>query len=315
MLSTRKGLWVALALASLSVSAARAAEANKYVPADAEAVVHVNVKQILGSPLAKKLLLPQIEKALKDNEQLQQLLTLVGLDPLKDVSGITISNAGQKGDKVLVVFHGKFNADKINTAAEAVAKDKKGDFKITKIGGKNVYESPAKDRTLYSTLVDDRSLLVATNKDYIAAALDGKTGRINQALKSVVGGVDAKQSIWAALLVTDEIRKSLAQKDGPGAAIAPKLKAITGGVNITDSIAVTVQVQTNDPKAARELRDFGDQAKGLLAFVGAQNEEVKPFTDELLKTLKINAEKTDVSVSFKFSGAIVEKAIEKLPQK
>jgi hypothetical protein len=306
---------VAVALAALSVSAARAAEANKYVPADAEAVIHVNVKQILGSPLAKKHLLPQIEKALKDNQQLQQVLTLVGLDPLKDINGITISNAGQKGDKVLVVFHGKFNADKINTTAEAVAKDKKGDLKIIKIGGKNVYESAAKDRTVYSTLVDGNSLLVSTNKDYIAAALGGKTGRINQALKSAAAGVDAKQSVWGALVVTDEIRKSLAQKDGPGAAIGPKLKAITGGVNITDGIAVAVQVQTSDAKAARELREFGDQAKGLLAFVGAQNEEVKPFTDELLKTLKISAEKTDVNVSFKLSGAIVEKAVEKLPQK
>lgn len=315
MLSTRKGLWAALAVAALTAPAARAAEVSKYVPADAEAVVHVNVKQILGSPLAKKHLLPLIEKTLKDNQQLQQVLTLLGLDPLKDVSGITISNTGQKGDKVLVVFHGKFNANKINTTAEAVAKDKKGNFKVTKLGGKNVYESPAKDQTVYSTVVDEQTLLVSTNKDYVAAALDGKTGRISQALKSVIGSVDAKQSVWMAVQVTDQMRQALARQDGPGAAIAPKLKAITGGINITDSVAVALQVQTSDAKAARELRDVADQAKGVLAFVGGSNEEAKPFVDELLKTLKINAEKTDVSMSFKFSGPIVEKAVQKLSPK
>jgi len=313
MLSSRKGLWVALGLAALTLKAS-AAETDKYVPADAEAVVHVNVKQILGSPLAKKSLLPQIEKAIKDNKQLQQVLTLVGLDPLKDVTGITITNAGQKGDKVLVVFHGKFNADKINTTAEAVAKGKE-DLKITKIGGKNVYESAAKDRPVYSTLVDENSLIVSTNKDYITAALEGKTGKINRALKSVIGGVDAKQSIWVAALVTEDMRKALARTDGPGAEVAPKLKALTGGVNITTNIAVALQMQTSDAEAAKKLRDFADQAKGLLAFVGNSNEEAKPFVDELLKTLKINAEKTDINVSFKFSADLVEKAIEKIPQK
>lgn len=313
MLSSRKGIWVALAVASLTVNA-RAAENDKYVPADAELLVHVNVKQILGSPLAKKLLLPQIEKGIKDNKQLQQILTLLGLDPLKDINGLTISNAGQTGDKVLIVVHGKFNADKINTTAEAVAQGKKDDFKITKIGGKNVYETAAKDRTVYSTLISEGSLLVSTNKDYIEAALAGKTGKINQALKSVVGGVDAKQSIWLAALVTDEIRKAMGKQDGPGAAIAPKLKAVTGGVNITDNVAVAMQVQTADAKTAKELRELGENAKGFLAIIG-QNEEIKPFVDELMKTLKISAEKTDVNVSFKFSADVVEKAAQKIPQK
>ena len=234
-------------------------------------------------------MLPQIEKGIKDNKQLQDILKLLGLDPLKDINGLTISNAGQKGDKVLIIVHGKFNADKINTTAEAVAQGKKGDFKITKIGGKNVYETLAKDRPVYSTLVSENALLVSTNKDYIETALAGKTGKISQDLKSVVGGIDAKQSIWLAAVMTDEIRKTLAKQDGPGAALAPELKAITGGVNITDSVAVAMQVQTTDAKTAKELREFADQIKGLLAFFGNSNEDAKPFVDELMKTLKIIA--------------------------
>jgi len=54
MLSSRKALGVLRALAVVLSARARAAEPSKYVPADAEAVIHIHVQQLLDSKLAKK---------------------------------------------------------------------------------------------------------------------------------------------------------------------------------------------------------------------------------------------------------------------
>src|SRR5262249_12434189 len=217
-------------------------------------------------------------------------------------------------DKVLVVVNGKFDVPKIQTTLEMVAKDK-GDLKITKLGGKTVYESSQQGKTAYSSFLDGSTLIVSTNKGYLTDAVEGKTGKINKDPESAIAGVDAKQSLWIAGTITEEMKKAMTRGDSPAANVAPKLKAVTGGVTVTDGVAVAVQVKTTEAKAAKELSEFIDQAKGLLAFVGQSNEDPKPFVADLLKTLKVRADDTDVKVNFQFSADTVEKAIKKIPKK
>src|SRR5205085_2724204 len=80
-------LGLALAAAVLS-PAARGADVDKYLPADAELVISVNVRQILDSALVKKYGQAQAEAAIKKGEA-QKLLSTIGLDPLKDITTIT----------------------------------------------------------------------------------------------------------------------------------------------------------------------------------------------------------------------------------
>lgn len=307
MLSYGKGLGVALVLASLT-AASRAADVARYVPADAEQVAHVNVRQILSSPLAKKYLLPQIEKAIKENKDLQKVLGAVDLDPLKDVVSITASNTGTTGEKALVIFNGKFNAEKI---AAAAASNK--DVKSTKVGGKTVYESQSKGKTVYSAVVGEDTLVISPNKDYVTDALAGKTSKLNKALETAIAAVDSRQSVWGATVITEELKKKAAEHgDNPGAALVPKLKAVLGGINITDAVAVSVQVQTTDAAAAKELGEFVDAAKVLLG--AAAQGEAAPFVNDVMKSLKVKAEQNAVNISFKFSAETVDKAIKKLPR-
>jgi len=312
MLSSRKALGGLLGLALVLSAPARAAEPSKYVPADAEAVIHINVQQLLDSKLAKKYALPPIEQALKNNKQVQQVLTVLGLDPLKDITTITLSNAGQGGDKGQAALTGKFSHDKIHATAQKLAEDKKDKFKVSKIGDKPLYEAVQQDKTIYAGFADEGTLIVSPSREYVADALGGKTGKITKELANAVAAVDTKQTIWAAGVVTEDV-KAMLGKQQQAAELAKKLKAVEGGINVSDAVAVSLKVQTTDAKAAKELGEFANQAKGLLQLGGQGNEELKPFVDEIIKTLEIKTQKTDVSVKFQLSQDVIEKAIKKLP--
>lgn len=312
MLSTRKVFSGLFGLVLVLSAPVRAAEPSKYVPADAEAVIHINVQQLLESKLAKKYALPPIEQALKINKEAQQILADLGLDPLKDLSSLTVSNAGQGGDKVQVALSGKFNLDKIHATAKKVAEDKKDQFKISKAGDKPLYEAAQQDKTVYAGFADEGTLIVSLSRDYVTDALGGKTGKVNKGLASAVAAVDGKQTIWAAGVVTDELKKQLG-KQPQTAGLAKKLKAVTGGITVTDALAISVKVQTIDAKAAKDLGEFANQAKGILQFLGQTNEELKPFIDEIVKTLEIKTQQADVSVKFLLSQDLIDKAMKKIP--
>src|SRR5206468_1258592 len=119
-----RSLWptaLGLALAAgLAAAPARAAEADKYLPSDTEAVVGINVRQLLDAPLVKKYALEQIKDALKKNAEVTTALQAMNLDPFKDVNSVVIAVS----DKVaqgqgLAIVHGNFDVSKITSTLEA----------------------------------------------------------------------------------------------------------------------------------------------------------------------------------------------------
>jgi hypothetical protein len=307
MLASRKWFWALGLIVALGTAPARAAEVGKYVPADAEMVMHIDVQQLLSSGLVKKYALPHIKQALMGSKEAQQLFTAIGLDPLKDVTAITASNAGQAGDKVLVALHGKFDLDRIQKTAEAVAKEKKGDFKITRAGGKTIYEGTKDGKTISMSFVDGSTLVVSSNRDYVTAALAGKSGKPAKALQDAVSSIEGKRTLWFAAVVTDQIRKQLA-KNQQGA-LAEKLKAVTGGVTVNNDLAASVTVRTSDKEAANQLSGLAQFGKGMIA----NNEQVPPVLQDVLKGLTIKTLNTDVSIDLKVSQETIEKVMKMLP--
>ena len=63
--------------AFLVVASARAGEVDKFLPDDTEAVVLINVRQILESELFKKNVEEQAREALKNLDEAQDVLTAI----------------------------------------------------------------------------------------------------------------------------------------------------------------------------------------------------------------------------------------------
>jgi len=312
-------------LAAALVVPARAAELDRYVPADAEQVIIVNVKQLLDAPLVKKHALPQIEQQIKNNKELQKVMAVTGLDPLKDVDTLVISNTGDKGEKVTFIVHGKFDVEKIHTVAQAVAKDKPNELKISKLGDRTLYEGSHDGKSIYSTFVDGKTLVGSTSKDVLSSAIEGKGGKnkeLTAALKKLDDKLKAdskneddldKQSFYTVGLVPEEVRNFLGGlNQGPAEALS-KLKSVASSIKISKGLSAGVRLSTGNKKAADEIAEFGDMAKGLLAAAAAVNKDLVPLAQELQKTLNVKSSDGDVTIDFSVSGEVIDKLAKLAP--
>src|SRR5260370_23545352 len=126
---------------SLFISKVRAADIEKYLPEETEAVLYINFRQALDSALGKKYLLSQFQESLKSQPEAQELMTAIGLDPLKDLHSLTCAAPGKISEKKgTVVLRGNFDEGKFQTALEAFVKKQSMTLKIGKEGGINIYE-------------------------------------------------------------------------------------------------------------------------------------------------------------------------------
>jgi hypothetical protein len=291
----------------------RAVEADRYLPKETEQVVVIDVKQLVASPLVKKHLLPQIEEQLKNNKDYKALQQATGLDLFRDVHTLAIGNTGTTGEKWTLVVRGKFDQDKIAKTLEAVAKDKKEELKISKLGDRPLYEGSKDGKTTYFTFIDSTTIVGSQTKDNVAEAVEGKTGKLNKDLAGALQALGGKQSIYMAGLIPEEGKAALGEVKGPAEALK-KVKVVSGGLNITTDVLASVSLVTGDAKSAKDLGAFANQAKGLIAIAAQGNEMLKPFVDELLKTLKIETSQSDVRVSFKLSEDIIKKGLEMIPK-
>jgi hypothetical protein len=273
------------------------------VPNPPSAVAFVNVRQLLGTP-AGKVLTEQFMEPLA-------LLNAAGIDLARDVDTLLVCGEDFQGEKALLIVRGRFDVKAIDAAARAPGGDPGKKLKLRSEQDLLYCEVEVGDRTVYALLLDTEALAVSPSRSYLIRAMRNKGRDLPRAQQELFRRLDLSQSVAVALLVTDKMKGELVNA-GELARLAPKLKAITGGLNIADGIALALRVQTTDAKATTDLGKAINDAKGLLAVVGQMNEKVKPFIDELLQTLKINADKTDVIVSFKASGEAVAKALKAL---
>lgn len=303
---------IGLALAGLAVLAAaqtHAAEPDKLLPSDADVVLVVNVRQILDSPVIKKYALDQLKAGIAKDERIAKPLAAAGIDPLKDVDSILIAGpANQTGaDKALIVARGRFDLDKIQTTATDVAKKTEGKLKIHKEGGLNVYEIKGDNKPGFMAFKDESTMVASANKDYTVEIASGKaSGRPGKGLISALDKVNGKDSIWLALVISDEMKKAMA-KNPQTAAIAPKLESVTASINLTDFLLATVLIHTSDAEAAEQVKMLVNQLKPFLAVLAQANEEAAPIVNELLQNLKVESDKKAVSISLKVTEDVVKK--------
>ena len=179
------------------------------MPCDSEVVGVINIRQILDSPALKKEGLAELKKALKANEEATKILAAVGLDPFKDLDSVLFTSVGSP-PKMLVVVRGRFNLDKIHTAAADFA-EKNKDLKITTEGGRKVYDMTGGDKPMSATFLDKNTVLASPDRDYLLdVAKNGpKKGKIHDDLKTAMDKVSGKESIWVAAVITEEMKKGM----------------------------------------------------------------------------------------------------------
>jgi hypothetical protein len=319
-----------LALAALLLAVpARAAEVDKLLPNDTETLVTINVKQIMDSPLVQKLGVDKLKKALDDQDEVKKVLTELGFDPFKDLESLTFAiSSGSDTDKGLIIAHGKFDVAKFTAKAEEVAKDMKDVVKITKVPGPgaesgkiNLYEVnvPNQPQTLFVALVDKNTLLASAGKDYVLDAIDKQGGRKKAELKSkelktLLGRIDGKQSIWTAVLGSTLEKSPLVSDDTAKELISKLVDAhfgLTVDKDLKGEVGITAKTNEDAKKLDEVINDSLNQAVGILSLLAGNQPEIKPLLN-VLKSIRPSIKDKTITIQATLAGDDIEKAIQKL---
>ncbi len=312
------------ALAAVVAPVTRAAEVDALLPAETEAVMYVNVKQMLDSDLMKKYALPQLKEAMKAGDA-TAMLEKLGLDPLKDIASVTAGLWGTDSEnmKVVGVLRGTFNGDKLMKAAQEFAPasgDKmsiveEGDFKMIKFIGEG-------DKPAFASVADDKTIVIASDKKVLATSLkankDKAKAGLSKDLTALVLKQDEKASMYMCGMTGGKFENLPGNINGipgiDGDQLVEQLGKMTNAaMTLRVGKDVTVEITTG-MKDADAADGFGanvgkllDLAKTFLPLAAGSAPQAKPLIDDLTKTLKHSVKKSDVTISLKLSADAISK--------
>ncbi len=291
----------------------RAADLDKLAPADAEAVLVVNFKNFLESPLYKKYGEEALKQALKDPKA-ARIIESTGLDPTKDLSSLTLTFTGGKEDpKAAIILKGNFNVAKVQATIEKEA-EKAGDkLKVTREGGQTYFTvTNPQGQDFTGTILGTDAVVMSNNKDYLKAIVAGKKAEPTAGAKTLtktVNQLGGKETVFLAFAITQEMKDQLAKL--PNAPqfkdIAPKLDSFTGAVNLTQAIDLSLALHTTDMASAKQIAQIVKGVIPLAKLAAAGNEQAKPIVDALIDNLKIGAEGTAVNATLQLTEALMKK--------
>jgi hypothetical protein len=291
----------------------RAADVDKYLPDDTQMVLHANIKEALDSALAKKYLLPQIESGLKSQQEAQEMLKALGLNPLEDVHSLTLAAPGNVNEKKwIVLLHGKFDLAKIQAAAEAFGQKQADTVKVRKQGDITIYElrDAKRSQSAFAAFPDTETLLISPTEDFVTATIaktDAKKApALNKNLADLIQQVGDKESLWLAALVPDQLTNSLPKDQQT---LAKKVKSFKGGVTLTDGVQLSFRVQATDAKAARDVQQTLKGLQALLVLAVTSNESLKDFgptLTDIVNSIKFTLDRSTVGMDLSISAKQIE---------
>ena len=304
-----------LAAGSFAISYAQESrqEASKVqLPADTQALIRLNFRAMIDSPLAKKM---GIEKASEIIKSVPggEILTEMGFDPLKDIDSITVAAPGG-GDmeKGLIIVAGKFKADKLVAKANEEAKNNKDKVKIHKAGDKTIFEIiiPEQQVPMFMMIASNNTILASTQKEYLEKALANSGSKLaNKDFSALVEKLDPDLAISMVAVSSAFPSKSLPEQ---AKAIMDGIESIGGGIGIDKDVTLKINVFTKDEDSSKKLKETMDQgmaqALGFLGLMAAQQKELTPVL-EFVKSMKTSSKAKMMSLEGKLPGKMIEVAI------
>jgi hypothetical protein len=326
---------MALGLAvALMASTARAGEVNPYLPEDTEVYSSLNIRQILGSQLIKKVGLDTIRGFLQQSQELNEVLKDLGLDPFKDIDKL-ISAGPSTGeqDKGLLIIQGRFDVDKFRKRAEKEAKDNKDVVKVQKIkdgqGGEHtVYEvvlaeaipgAPGNLALFVGFPSNNKTILASPSKDYLITALKVKPDATKAKLKNkefqeMLQKLEDNQSM--SMVMVGEVLTKGQLADAPGAVkdMLAKVATAHGGITLTDGIKIEFSVGTKNAEDAKTIQGAVNNAVnagiGLAGIAAMNNPQIAPVVD-FLKSVKVTSREKIATLKAELTAEDLGKLIPK----
>jgi hypothetical protein len=234
------------------VGGPRPAPLEKYLPDDTDALLVVNVRQVLASPMAKKGLDKQVA-ALINHPAAQSYLKDAGFDPLKDIDRVIVcagrscwsDDENGREDGPFVLFQGRFDVAKARAKMAQLAADKKGTVHAFPDGKAYLLDEDGP----YIAPLDSGNLLITGRKALVAEALAKAAGKRTTKLAkrqtiAEIKKLKADVAVQAFVLESTIVHSSRSTfKDAKGGKAVFRVKHTTLGEEGFKSIHLTINVK------------------------------------------------------------------------
>lgn len=314
-------------------ASATAADVDKYLLDDTDAVLGLNVKLLLQSPLVKKNYLPLAQKQLKSNDEAQKLLQELGLDPFRDVDRVLLVHgeschrtvASKEEFAPLVIIRGRFDPARIHAKAAQLAQFVPNLIKFEQTKNGIIYEIGV-PRPFFVALPDRTALVASLFKDQVAEALLKGRGKKERRLKHfgmefLVQQVDYKNSVWVAAQgraafgekTQLPIAKGKKVEEGARKKLSDSgIEEISGGLTVTDGIRAKFHIKVPDPETAKTISDLLPQILPQIAANDLDGKlEGKRFDPvrEFLRSLVVGSDDNYLIVRGEVSGKVFAESL------
>lgn len=325
----RRAPWLLVVTLAFAAPAS-AAEVDKYLLDDTDAVLGLNVRLLLESPLVKKHYLPLAQGILSKPEVASQFRDY-GIDPLKDVDRVLLVHGdschrsvdGKEQISPLVIVRGRFDLVKFSakTAQLAQFAPQLVQLQRTPSGG-TLYEVTLEKTTLFIAMPDRTTLVGSLFKEAVSDALDKGTGKKKTHLKHygmrfLIEQADYKNALWAAALGRAAIggesplpvSKGKKVESGARQKLSDSgVREVSGGITVADGIKVALRIKVEDPETAKTVSDALNQflpQLGAKDFDGKLADKKAAPARELLRSLAVAAEDNDLIVQGSVPGKVI----------
>lgn len=304
-----------LALPAMSDAADRAA----YLPAETDAVVTIQVKQVAESELGKKIGAELLKELISVSKPAEAAIQATGLDLLKDFDHITVGIDLDKTNppRPFALLEGTFDAKKVTDSIAAYMKDHPEKVVAITVGEKPAYKLVANnvENTMYAAILDGTKIVVAPSEPDLVGAFEAAANKRKPVISKELIGLLTTAKSTAPIFARAWVKGKLNDFKMPTEKLQARIRAVdwaTASVIVAKDVAVVLTINAPDEAAAQQLSDLLGAAVGffrLQLLAAAEDQpELKPLSD-LLRATKVAPHGKTVVATGSVKGEAIEKAL------
>lgn len=251
-----------------------------YVPADSEAVLALQVRSLLASPVGRRQLAPVLQYLIRQGGSRLRWMDLLDINPIEDIDYLKVSFAAAGGEP-LWLARGRLDRARIQIGPDKLQEKVLDRFHVWE------YSDRRAKRTTLLALVGDM-LVGSESRNRLQAALKYASNPRplpvrDATLRELLAKVDRRQSLWLAASL-----KNLGSLDGIEdywlrSILRPPLahaEGVYGGLTCAEDVQVELHFRAATAEHAAmletDLQSICDAAPGA-AFLLGRRKELQPL--------------------------------------
>ncbi|MFM7113875.1 MAG: hypothetical protein ACKO26_22295 [Planctomycetota bacterium] len=287
---------------------------DRLLPGDTCFVLNLNVKLALQSKELREIAVPWLDGAGKGNgHQLVELAKVIGIDPLRDLSTITLaSGSGRDGERVMLILRGTWNRESVAKRLQDQSVQKGSGFSPSSPSLEQpVYQLTLNSRNsarMHVLLAADGAFIASLSADYVAQVIKApqRPNFSNKLFQQMVGNLDPNALFTAAVA-----GEGIDWKMIPEGNVRDAFKAMRGIMGRIDSsgseLKLQMSLESDDAESAaatrQALEDLTGQSLGYVEGL-AKNQPVLKGLQTAMKSVK--AESKGAQVHLRASLPVAE---------